>query len=168
VTDLEVRRMRHRADAKALLGAALDALREAGADAYTSVFDSNVHLQQLPEVRVLVAVTVGDPVTEYTGTEVVVFAPDPAITTELSQRRTMAIATVKAVDPQCFEDVNFGLQMADMIATLRTRADAGDEQAEEVLDQLASALHLADAGQHDVDSSCTTAPVEAGATSQEQ
>ncbi len=141
VASLDARRARHEADAKALLGTALDALSHAGADAYLDVFESSQTLRRgLPEVRVMVCVAVGDPVSEDTGIRVGTFAPDAAMKVEDAQARAMTLGAVKAVAPELWEQINMGHNVAELIATLGSKAERGETKAAGVLEELRRAV----------------------------
>jgi hypothetical protein len=136
VADLEARRSQHQADAEALYETALAALSVAGAQAYTDVFESTLRLRQLPDARVLVAVMVGNPLLEYTGSYVGSFSPDPTVKIEPEHLTAMALAAVKAVNPGFWKQFSFGLRVAELWDSLNARADAGDAGAAQALAEL--------------------------------
>jgi hypothetical protein len=143
IPNIAARRSQQLTDDEALLEPAINALRNAGATAYVETFESTPRLRQLPDVRVVVAVAVGDPLTPLTGTYVWTFAPDPEVDVKPAHTTAITMAALTAVDPDHAERCNAGLLILGLIDTLNSQVEAGDAEAGQALNGLLSALDSA-------------------------
>ena len=95
-------------DPDARLEEAVIAAREAAIRAFSSVLDHDGQAPVLPEVRLMVTATRGNPSTESSTSEVRFAAPD-GVAISHHDKIAMALASMKAVSPEIYSTMMAGI-----------------------------------------------------------
>jgi hypothetical protein len=95
-------------DPDARLEAAVIAAREAAIRAFTSTLDRDGQAAVLPEVRLMITATRGNPSAEYSTSEVRFAAPD-GVAISHHDKIAMALASMKAVSPEIYSTMMAGI-----------------------------------------------------------
>src|SRR5262245_39806229 len=90
------------------LDAAIIAAREAAIRAFTSALDADDHAAEVPEVRLMITATRGNPSAEYSTSEVRFAAPD-GVAISHHDKIAMALASMKAISPEIYSTMMAGL-----------------------------------------------------------
>ena len=95
-------------DPDARLEEAVIAAREAAIRAFTSTLDGDDRAAALPEVRLMITATRGNPSAEYSTSEVRFAAPD-GVAISHHDKIAMALASMKAISPEIYSTMMAGL-----------------------------------------------------------
>lgn len=95
-------------DPDARLDAAIIAAREAAIRAFTTTLDAGDRAAALPEVRLMITATRGNPSAEYSTSEVRFAAPD-GVAISHHDKIAMALASMKAISPEIYSTMMAGL-----------------------------------------------------------
>jgi hypothetical protein len=90
------------------LDAAIIAAREAAIRAFTTTLDADDHAAALPEVRLMITATRGNPSAEYSTSEVRFAAPD-GVAISHHDKVAMALASMKAISPEIYSTMMAGI-----------------------------------------------------------
>jgi hypothetical protein len=95
-------------DPDARLEDAVIAAREAAIRAFTEKLDDGPGGAQIPEVRLMITATRGNPSTEYSQSEVRFAAPD-GVAISHHDKVAMALASMKAISPEIYSTMMAGI-----------------------------------------------------------